>query len=144
MNSSSGHPPPSTTFDSQTLGRRANELVLLALLGSEPMHGYQVAAEAERRSGGYFAFNHGTLYPILHRLEKEGLIAGTWSDPDAGRPRKEYALTPRGRRYLEEGTEAWKLLQRQLSGILGSAIDRPTSEGGNHGAIRGAVRGGAA
>jgi PadR family transcriptional regulator, regulatory protein PadR len=129
-------PPPRPTFDSQTLGRRVNELVVLALLGSEPMHGYQVATETERRSDGYFAFNHGTLYPILHRLEQEGLIAGRWSDPDAGRPRKEYALTPRGRHHLQTGLEEWQVLHGHLSRLVGSTLHPPASRGGTHGALR--------
>jgi PadR family transcriptional regulator, regulatory protein PadR len=82
------------------------------------MHGYQAALEIERRSGGYFRFNHGTLYPILHRLEKEGLIAGDWSDPEAGRARKEYALTEAGRTYLAEISRSWRALATRLEPFL--------------------------
>lgn len=100
--------------DSQSLGRRVNEIVLLWALERRPMHGYQAAMEIERRSGGYFRFNHGTLYPILHRLEKEGLIAGEWSDPEEGRARKEYALTEAGRTYLAEISGTWQTLVERL------------------------------
>lgn len=105
-------------FDSQSLGRRVNELLLLSLLEREPMHGYQIAVEAEEQSGGYFTFNHGTLYPILHRLEGLGLVAGEWSNPEEGRARKAYALTEAGRTYLEEGIGAWRALQRGLAPFL--------------------------
>lgn len=105
-------------YDSQGLGRRVNELLLLSALRRSPMHGYQVALEIERRSGGYFRFNHGTLYPILHRLEKEGLIAGDWSDADEGRARKEYALTEAGHTYLGEITRLWRALEARLDPIL--------------------------
>jgi PadR family transcriptional regulator, regulatory protein PadR len=106
------------SHDSQTLGRRVNEIVLLWALDRRPMHGYQAALEIERRSGGYFSFNHGTLYPILHRLEKEGVIAGEWSDPEEGRARKEYALTEAGRTYLEEISRRWRTLAERLEPFL--------------------------
>lgn len=105
-------------FDSQSLGRRLNELLVLSLLRRGPGHGYQVGVEVEERSDGYFTFNHGTLYPILHRLEKEGRIAGEWSDPQEGRPRKEYALTEAGWTYLEETIRQWEALVEHLAPFL--------------------------
>lgn len=107
-----------TTYDSQSLGRRVNEILILSKLVDAPMHGYQVALQIEEGSGGYFPFNHGTLYPILHRLEKEGLIAGSWSDPEEGRPRKQYAVTEAGRTYLAELIESWRTLQAKLESIM--------------------------
>ncbi len=78
------------------LSKQVNELLILATLRSGPAHGYEIALAVERDSGGAFSFQHGTLYPILHRLEKDGLIDGGW-DEDGGRRRKVYGLTPRGR-----------------------------------------------
>ena len=113
------------TFDSQSVGRRINELLILEQLGRGPLHGYQVVLEIEERSGGFFQFNHGTLYPILHRLDKEGLIVGRWSDPEAGRPRKEYALTAAGRTRLDELGGEWRQLSDAVEGFLerGEATD---------------------
>jgi PadR family transcriptional regulator, regulatory protein PadR len=105
-------------FDSQTLGRRVNELLILVELRRKPKHGYQIALEIEERSGGYFPFNHGTLYPILHRLENEGLIAGDWSSPEEGRARKRYALTEAGRTYLRGAIDEWNRLHEQLEPFL--------------------------
>ena len=102
------------TFDSQSIGRRVNELLILAELERMPMHGYQIALEIEERSGGYFPFNHGTLYPILHRLEKEGLIVGSWSDPSKGRARKQYAPTAAGRTHLAALIRDWETLRSQV------------------------------
>jgi PadR family transcriptional regulator, regulatory protein PadR len=107
-------------FDSQGIGRRINELLLLSVLRRGPLHGYQAALEIEQRSGGYFRFNHGTLYPILHRLEQEGLIAGGWTDPEEGRARKEYALTRAGHSYLAELETVWRELGAQLEGFIGA------------------------
>lgn len=105
-------------FDSQSLGRRINELLILSELDRAPMHGYQIALEIEERSDGYFPFNHGTLYPILHRLEKDGLIAGQWSDPERGRPRKEYALTEAGRTHRAELIAGWGELLTRIESFL--------------------------
>lgn len=105
-------------YDSQGLGRRLNELLLLSALRRAPMHGYQVAQEIEEGSGGYFRFNHGTLYPILHRLENDGLIAGDWSAPEEGRARKQYALTEAGRTYLDEASRQWHTLETRLRPFL--------------------------
>jgi PadR family transcriptional regulator PadR len=105
-------------FDSQSLGRRVNEILILSEIRLAPKHGYQIALDIEEKSGGYFPFQHGTLYPILHRLEKESLIAGDWSDPEEGRARKRYALTEAGRTYLLETIGSWQALQAQLQPFL--------------------------
>jgi PadR family transcriptional regulator, regulatory protein PadR len=109
-------------FDSQGLGRRVNEMLLLSVLRRGPLHGYQAALEIEQRSGGYFRFNHGTLYPILHRLEQEGLIAGLWTDPHEGRARKEYALTEAGQTYVAELAASWRRLGLHLEPFMGTGL----------------------
>lgn len=114
------------SYDSRSLGRRLNELLLLAALRRAPMHGYQIALDLEERSGGFFTFHHGTLYPILHHLESEGLIAGDWSDPETGRARKEYALTEAGRARLRETLAYWRDVQERLGRVLDDdAFDEP-------------------
>ncbi len=113
------------TIDAQSLPKRLNELLILQELARGPLHGYQIALEVEERSGGYFPFSHGTLYPILHRLEKDGLIAGRWSDPAEGRPRKEYALTEAGRTHRGELVDDWRELSARVESFLetGEATD---------------------
>ena len=64
----------------QELLKGNTETLLLALLEVESMYGYQMAKEVDERSNGYFAFKEGTLYPALHRLERDSLIAGNWQD----------------------------------------------------------------
>lgn len=109
-----------STHESQTLGRRIHEALILATLDRLPMHGYQIALEIEQRSGGYFSFNHGTLYPILHKLEAEGMLVSDWSGPREGRARKEYAVTEAGRAHLQELTRDWRVLERELNSVLGN------------------------
>ncbi len=91
---------PHEPTDLQALVRTMNEVLILACLRSGRKHGYQIALDVERDTGGAFAFQHGTLYPILHRLEKEGLITGSWDD-GGGRRRKVYGLTAEGRVQME-------------------------------------------
>jgi PadR family transcriptional regulator, regulatory protein PadR len=83
--------------DIQGFAKGLHELLVLGALGDGPRHGYQIVLDVERRSAGRFVFQHGTLYPILHRLEAEGLIAGRWEE-GAGRRRKLYRITAAGRR----------------------------------------------
>ncbi len=112
--------------DTQSLDRSLNEILILATLQAEPKHGYQIALEIDERSGGFFSFKHGTLYPILHHLEKEGLIDGNWDTGHSRRRKKEYLLTAEGRAYLRERLREWGELHRRLSAfVVESAEVRP-------------------
>lgn len=89
-----------THFDVQGFARDINVLLVLSTLRTGAKHGYQIALDIEGDSNGLFRFKHGTLYPILHRLEEDGLIEGAWSREGGGRKRKVYTLTAAGRRYV--------------------------------------------
>ena len=91
-------------FDVQGFARDINELLVLSTLREGDKHGYQIALDVESESNGLFRFRHGTLYPILHRLEGDGLIRGSWSKAD-GRRKKVYALTGAGRKHLSGETD---------------------------------------
>ncbi len=93
------------SFDVQSFARDINVLLVLSTLRSGPKHGYQIALDVETDSNGLFRFRHGTLYPILHRLEDDGVIHGRWSRAGTGRRRKEYTLTTRGESYLRGETD---------------------------------------
>ncbi|MFC1661182.1 PadR family transcriptional regulator [Gemmatimonadota bacterium] len=103
----------------QSLAKHFNEALILASLEGGPKHGYQLALDIEERSHERFGFKHGTLYPILHKLEKEGLIEGAWSDEGQRGKRKQYVLTPDGSRYLEELRMSWKDLMERFVGVIG-------------------------
>lgn len=96
------------SLDIQSLSRSCNEILILSTLSSGPHHGYQLALELEQKSGGGFRFKHGTLYPILHKLEKEGLIRGDWLEEQTKRKRKSYRITHPGRQHLEAQRGAWR------------------------------------
>ncbi len=74
--------------------------ILLSLINQQPMYGYQILKELEKRSQGYFRFQEGTLYPALHRLEKSGLITGKWQALSGNRQRRYYHITDKGSQRL--------------------------------------------
>lgn len=85
----------------------STETLLLALLAGEPMYGYQLVKEMDARSSGYFRFKEGTLYPALHRLERDELIDGNWQPSPNGQARRYYYITAEGRKRLESMLEEW-------------------------------------
>lgn len=103
----------------QNMTKSCNEALILASLSGGAKHGYQLALEIEKRSHGSFKFNHGTLYPILHKLEKDGLIRGEWSGDGAGRKRKSYSLTRKGESYARDALAAWRILMARFFDIVG-------------------------
>lgn len=115
-----------SSLDTQAFAKGINELLILSALREEPKHGYQIALELEERSAGMFNLQHGTLYPILHRLERDGLIAGEWSAGE-GRRRKVYLLTRQGRARLGEGSGQVRAVFQQLLALL------PEGDGLHHG-----------
>jgi len=93
--------------------------LVLAVLKDGARHGYDIAREVERRSDNAFVFKHGTLYPILHGLEKDALIVSTWEHPDGERPRRVYRLTPAGEAKLDQCLEQWNEFTRAMNKVIG-------------------------
>lgn len=93
------------------------DLLLLASLRGRPAHGYGIIEELKSRSEGIFDLPEGTIYPALHRLERQGLIESEWSDA-SGRRRRVYRLTRRGRRALGAKADAWRSFARGVTGAL--------------------------
>lgn len=106
-------------FEIQNLTKNCNETLILAILFNEKKHGYQIALEVEEKSGGIFKFNHGTLYPILHKLEKDGLIKGTWKHEGPRRKRKYYVITAKGKKYAEGRIREWRNFFDRFFHIVG-------------------------
>jgi PadR family transcriptional regulator PadR len=86
----------------------STDSLLLCLLIEKPMYGYQIIKELSGRSGGYFNFKEGTLYPALHRLETMSLIEGKWQLLPGGQQRKYYHITEKGRASLMEKRGQWQ------------------------------------
>ncbi len=97
------------------------ELCMLALLATRERYGYQIAQGLVDSTG--LAISEGTIYPLLSRLQREGLISAEWRESQAGPPRKYYQLTPIGRQELDSKIAAWRELSQQVAGILMEAQD---------------------
>ena len=82
------------------------DLILLSILEKRPLYGFAIIQEAKERTGGYFDFKEGSLYPALHRLEVDGLLAAQYGEAGRnGKPRKYYAITDLGRQRLAQKRE---------------------------------------
>jgi PadR family transcriptional regulator PadR len=92
--------------------------LVLAVLRDGPMHGYGIAREIERRSGRALRIGEGTLYPVLHSLERSSWIVGEWRREEGSRDRKTYSLTPSGTDELDRRTSAWSRLATAIDTIL--------------------------
>jgi len=95
------------------------DLLLLAVLRSGPAHGYAVIASLRDRSEGAFELKEGTVYPALHRLERQGLVASGWTD-GAGRRRRVYELTPEGTAALATRRREWRRFTSSVDAVLGA------------------------
>jgi DNA-binding PadR family transcriptional regulator len=93
------------------------DFLLLAIVADEPAHGYRIIEELKRRSGGAFELPEGTVYPALHRLEQNGLLASTWAD-GTGRRRRVYRLTGRGRRALVSARREWRGFTEAVEAVV--------------------------
>ncbi len=100
------------------LKRGSMATIILTVLRDGPLHGYQIAREIERRSQGYFDCKEGTLYPALHKLERDGLLGSEWRPAGEQRRRKYYALTPAGERRLATSVEEWRLFASRLLTLI--------------------------
>jgi PadR family transcriptional regulator PadR len=93
------------------------DTLILAVIGDEPLHGYAVIEELRLRSEGAFDLAEGTLYPVLHRLEADGLLSSAWSTA-SGRRRRVYRLTRRGRSALARQRGEWAGFARAVDAVL--------------------------
>ena len=92
------------------------DMLVLKLLEEESKYGYQIIQELRDKSEDTFLLKDGTLYPILYRLEEDGLIESRWSEAEGKQvPRKYYEITKAGRESLTEARGVWK---RISDGVL--------------------------
>ena len=100
------------------LKRGSMVTLVLTVLRDGPLHGYQLAREIERRSEGYFDCKEGTLYPALHKLEREGFLQSEWRPAGEQRRRKYYVLTAAGERRLDAAVAEWRTFATRLLAMI--------------------------
>lgn len=98
------------------------ELALLALLRDDEAYGGEIVERLAAYPG--LAISAGTVYPLLSRLKKTGLIESAWRESPVGPPRKYYRLTSTGRGDLTEMAEAWKGVTAALDALLDGEVAR--------------------
>lgn len=108
-----------TPSDEHTLKKGTAELLVLAQLEEEPRHGYDIAMRIEQRSNGAVVFNVASLYPILYRLEAQGIISGWWVEQAGQRRRRFYKLTAAGRKKLTQQRHAWSVFMAAVQRAAG-------------------------
>ena len=110
-----------TRVSKELVAASSRPMVLSILTGGEN-YGYEILKQVKLLSRGELEWSDGMLYPVLHRLERDGLIKGRWQLTDEGRRRKYYRLTGRGKRQLARDRQSWRTVHWALE----------TSWGGRH------------
>jgi PadR family transcriptional regulator PadR len=94
------------------------DLLILKTLAAGPMHGWGVSQRIQLLSEDILQVNQGSLYPALHRLEQQGLIAAEWGASENNRQAKFYELTRAGRKQLADETRNWERMAGAVARIL--------------------------
>lgn len=97
-------------------------ILILKLLDKKAMYGYEMIKEIEEKSSGIFTFKEGTLYPILHTLEVDGMLESYWDDGGGKRQRKYYKITEKGKLSLKDKQEEWSTFRSTVDKILWEGI----------------------
>lgn len=94
-------------------------MLVMKLLEEQDMYGYQMIEELAKRSDSTFQLKTGTLYPLLHSLERDGFVDSYENAEDGARMRKYYCLTEKGRKQLKDRRKEWSVYSRAVNKILG-------------------------
>lgn len=107
---------------SKSLIAASTRPLILSLLLKGESYGYRILQEVESLSGGEADWSEALLYPVLHRMEKEGVILSRWKSSDEKRMRKYYSLTDLGRRELEAERRSWMRLHGAFVSLWTAAV----------------------
>lgn len=102
--------------------------LVLAILAERDSYGYAILKRVNDLSGGRLEWSDGMLYPVLHRLERLGYIAGKWQTAETGRRRKYYRITPQGREQLAAERRQWQAVDAALRNVWSLLAGRTAPE----------------
>jgi len=88
--------------------------LVLSILAEGESYGYEILQKVRELSGGHIEWSEGMLYPVLHRLEREGLIDSEWKEAETSRERKYYSLTSKGGKTLAQERQQWLKVHNTL------------------------------
>jgi transcriptional regulator len=106
-------------IDDASARKGSAELLILAAIEEGQLHGYDIAREITRRSGGVLTFHVASLYPLLYKLEDRQWIVGRWVEKAGQRRRRCYRLTPEGKRVLARQRNRWEAFVQALTKAAG-------------------------
>ena len=101
------------------LVKGSTSLLVLQLLNERDMYGYELVKEMDQRSDHHLQMKEGTLYPALHKLEKQEYIEFYWQNQAKGPARKYYRITEHGKKILEERTSEWHRYVQVMNNLIG-------------------------
>lgn len=93
-------------------------VLVLTLLSEKDMYGYEIIGEMKKRSDNIFSMKEGSLYPMLHSLEKNDAVESYWVDTPEGRRRKYYRITAEGKKTLEVKRREWNVFSKLMNCIV--------------------------
>lgn len=96
------------------LAGASSNILVLSVLAREASYGYQIIKRLNDAADGAFLWQEGTIYPILHKLEKDDFVRAQWQEADTGRRRKYYYITAKGRDALAQGSHQWSEYHRMI------------------------------
>jgi len=91
--------------------------LVLAILAEGESYGYAIIKRVSELSGGNLQWTDGMLYPVLHRLKRQRLVAAKWGESESGRRRRYYRITEAGRAQLAEHRQQWQAVDDTLRGL---------------------------
>lgn len=103
--------------------------LVLAILMEGDSYGYAILQRVRELSGGAMEWSDGMLYPVLHRLERSGLVESRWERSESGRRRKYYRVTEAGRKQLAEERRQWRTVDEALRKIWSAMAECTKTEG---------------
>lgn len=104
---------------SKELMAASTKPLILTILKRGESYGYQIIQDVKELSGGTLEWSDGMLYPVLHKMEKDGLIQSRWDVSVEGRRRKYYAITDDGRAELASAKQQWLDVHEVLKKLWG-------------------------
>jgi DNA-binding PadR family transcriptional regulator len=102
-----------TELSKDLIAASANPLIL-SILSVEESYGYQIIRKISEISDNKIHWKEGTLYPVLHKMEKSGIIKSKWKVAENGRKRKYYYINKKGKALLDEELDHWRLIFNSL------------------------------
>lgn len=99
------------------LVKGSSDVLILSVLKHNDLYGYKITRDIQALSNDIFTLGEGTLYPVLHKLEKQKLLTSYWQEV-GGRRRKYYSITIAGKKMLQEKKKEWKVFSSAVNAVI--------------------------